>query len=94
MDLLNLFIYTYFKRPNKTNIKFPFQYVLLNFSFLVREIGYDTLKIEHLYEAYQLHVNMIFSIKYQLFKHNQLIKAYKYYNSFFELIFQITSISL
>ena len=60
----------------------------------VREIGYDTLKIEHLYEAYQLHVNMIFSIKYELFKYNQLIKAYKYYNSYFELIFQITSISL
>ena len=89
MDLLNLFIYIYFKRPNKTNIKFPFRYVLLNFSFLVREIGYDTLKIEHLYEAYQLHVNMIFSIKYEIFTYNQLIKAYKYYNSYFELFFKL-----
>ena len=60
----------------------------------VREIGYDILKIEHLYETYQLHVNIILSIKYELYTYNQLIKAYKYYNSYFELIFQITSISL
>ena len=42
----------------------------------VHEIRYDTLKIEHLYEAYQLHVNIILSIKYELFTYNQLIKAY------------------
>ena len=47
---------------------------------VVRGIGYDTLKIEHLYEAYLLHVNMIFSIKYELVTYNQLIKAYKCYN--------------
>ena len=61
---------------------------------MVRGIGYDTLKIEHLYEAYLLHDNMIFSNKYELFTYNQLIKAYKYYNFYFELIFQITSITL
>ena len=58
----------------------------------VREIGYDILKIEHLYETYQLHVNIILSIKYELYTYNQLNKAYKYYNSYFEFIFQITSI--
>ena len=61
---------------------------------VIREIGYDTLKIEHLYEAYQLHVNMMFSIKYQFFTYNRLINAYKYYNFFFELIYQSTSITL
>ena len=61
---------------------------------VVCEIGYDTLNIEYLYEAYLLHVNMIFSIKYELFTYNQLIKAYKYCNLDFELIFQITTISL
>ena len=50
-----------------------------------REKGYDTVKIEHLYEAYQLHVNMMFSIKYEFFTYNRF---------FFELIFQITSITL
>ena len=60
----------------------------------VCEIGYDTLNIEYLYEVYQLHVNMMFSIKYELFTYNRLINAYKYYNFLFELIFQITSISL
>ena len=61
---------------------------------VVCEIGFDTLNIEYLYEAYLLHVNMIFSIKYELFTYNHLIKAYKYHNSYFELIFQITSVSL
>ena len=39
-------------------------------------------------------MSILFSIKYELFKYNQLIKAYKYYNSYFVLIFHITSISL
>ena len=84
-------IHTSYKNVEQ-NTKLPFRYVLLNFLFLDPRLLYE--KCPFLICHTLLFVNMKFPIQYELFTYKQLIKAYKHYNLYYELIFEISLISL